>query len=141
MKTNNLLKQAISFIFVSGIGWILDFSTFIILTNIFDFKILFANMLSAIPALSYVFIRSNKSIFKNQNSKLDLKYKYIIYFIYQIILVTSISFLGESLFKYFVNKIDIAFILNNLKIIIKIFITPITMFLNFVIMKNLIEKL
>ncbi len=140
-KLNILIKQIISFVLVSGIGWLLDFSTYFLLTHFLKFRVMYANMLSAIPALTYVFILSNKKIFKNDNSKLSIKTKYFIYFIYQLILVSSISLFGEFLYKLLINKIDIKIILNNLKIIIKIFITPITMILNFIIMKNLIEKL
>ena len=100
-------------------------------------------MISSIPAITYVFIMSNKKIFSNKKSKINLKYKYIIYFIYQIILVTLMSFLGEKIFNVINNTklVDIIFIQQNIKILVKILITPITMFSNFIVMKNLIEKI
>lgn len=119
----NLLKQIVSFVLVSGIGWILDFSTYYVLTHFFNFSVMYANMISAIPALTYVFSMSSKKIFKNEQSKLNIKTKYFIYFVYQLILVSCISFLGEVLYSLFINKIVIKLILDNLKIIIKIIIT------------------
>ena len=128
-KFKNIFKQAFHFFLVSGVGWCLDFSLYLILTKIFGFKVSYANMISSIPAVTYVFIMSNKKIFSNKKSKINLKYKYIIYFIYQIILVNN------------TKLVDIIFIQQNIKILVKILITPITMFSNFIVMKNLIEKI
>ncbi len=140
-KNIRIIKQGFSFLIVSGIGWLIDFCTYLVLTKYFNISVMYANMISAIPAVSYVFLISSKKIFKNEKSKLTLNYKYLIYFGYQIILVSLVSILGEYLFSIFVNLITISIISNNLKIFIKILITPITMALNFIIMKNLIEKL
>ncbi len=142
-KLKKIFKQFLSFFVVSGIGWCLDFTTYIICTSIFNMQVSISNMISAIPAITWVFIISNKTIFKSQNSKLNIKYKYIIYFLYELILVTLISYFGEGLHFilrtfYFINN---TFLINYLKIIVKIIITPITMILNFIVMKNLIEKL
>lgn len=140
-KLVKLSKQALSFILVSGIGWIFDFTTYLILTNIFNMNVTISNMISAIPALTYVFAMSSKKIFKNDNSKLTLRTKYIIYFVYQIILVSTVSFIAGIMYDYFLKSITISLIIKYLKVFIKILITPVTMLLNFVIMKNLIEKL
>lgn len=142
-KINRLIKQGISFFIVSGIGWCIDFSTYLILTYFFGIPISYANMLSSIPAVTYVFLMSTRNIFKNEMSKISLKYKYIIYFTYEVILVLIISFFAQWLFNIIskTDLIEISIIGNYLKIIIKILITPITMVINFIVMKNLIEKL
>ena len=138
---NRIFKQFLSFLLVSGVGWIIDFSIYIALTKLANFKVIYANILSSIPAITYVFLMSNKKIFKNMNSKLSLKIKYLIYFGYQLILLLSISLLGEFLYDKLIGFVIIPVLVNNFKIIIKILITPITMTLNFIFMKNLIEKL
>ncbi len=140
-KIIRIFKQFLSFLLVSGVGWIIDFSIYIILTNFGNLNVGIANVLSSIPAITYVFIMSNKKIFKNINSKLSLNIKYIIYFGYQFVLLFCISLLGEFLYGKLINVITIPFLINNLKIVIKILITPITMTMNFIVMKNLIEKL
>ena len=84
---------------------------------------------------------SSKKIFKNKNSKYSIKTKYLIYFGYQIILLLVVSGIGQLLYNYLINVITNTFILEHLKIFIKIIITPITMTLNYIVMKNLIEKL
>ena len=140
-KLKNLIKQGLSFILVSGIGWIFDFTTYLILTNIFNLNVMISNMISAIPALTYVFAMSSKRIFKNDNSKISVKFKYIMYFAYQIILVTTVSFVAGLLYDYLIDIVTIDMLIKHMKLVIKIIITPITMLLNFIIMKNLIEKL
>ena len=52
-----------------------------------------------------------------------------------------VSLLGEFLYDKLIGFVTIPVLVNNLKIVIKILITPITMTLNFIVMKNLIEKL
>lgn len=136
-----IFKQFMSFLLVSGVGWIMDFTIYFALTHFANFNVGFANILSSIPAITYVFLMSNKKIFKNIDSKLSLKIKYLIYFGYQLLLLLSISLLGEFLYNKLINFVTIEILLNNLKICIKILITPITMTLNFIVMKNLIEKL
>ncbi len=142
-KIQAIVKQFLSFFVVSGIGWCLDFATYVICTSFFNLQVSISNMISAIPAITWVFIISNKKIFKNQASHLDIKYKYIIYFSYQLILVTLVSSFGEMLYSELkvINFINNSFLINYLKIIVKILITPITMILNFIVMKNLIEKI
>lgn len=140
-KLKEIVKQFLSFLLISGVGWVMDFTIYFFLTHFLNLNIILANLLSSTPALTYVFLMSNKQIFKNTTSKLSLKIKYLIYFGYQLILLLSVSLLAQFLYNKLVNVVTIMFLLNNLKIVIKILITPITMTINFIVMKNLIEKL
>ena len=70
-----------------------------------------------------------------------LKEKYFIYFLYQVILIITISLLGQYLYLLILKNIAVKIELKILKLIIKILITPITMLINFIVMKFLIEKL
>lgn len=141
IKKDSKWGQFFNFVLVSGIGWCIDFCVYMMLTSIFDLKVLFANILSSIPAITYVFLMSNKKIFKNEKSKYSLKTKYAIYFGYQIVLLLLVSSFGNFLYDLLFDLINVPLIVNNLKIIIKILITPITMTINFIVMKNLIEKI
>lgn len=142
-KYENMLKQALHFFIISGIGWCLDFSIYSILTFGFNFDVSCANMISTIPAVTYVFLMSTRKVFEKSQSKINLKYKYLIYIIYQIFMVFLISIFGDFLYDIFINSnlIQTNFIYKYLKILIKILITPITMLTNFLVMKLLIEKL
>ena len=134
-----LFSQFIKFLFVSGIGWLIDFSLYAVLTIEFNLKIFYANIFSSIPAISYVFLVSIKKIFvKSQKNTLTIVQKYIIYFIYQLLLIFFISIVAQNLY-IFVGKYDLNF--KMMRIIIKILITPVTMTINFFVIKYLAEKL
>ncbi|WP_195340178.1 GtrA family protein [Fusobacterium sp. 1001295B_180824_G3] len=141
LNLKKILRQFIKFLFLSGIGWLIDFILYFILTNVFNFKIIYLNILSSIPAVTFVFFISTRKIFTKNRSKLTLKEKYLIYFLYQIILIVSISLFGQYLYLLILKNITIKIELKILKIIIKLLITPITMLINFIVMKFLIEKL
>lgn len=137
-KLKLLLTQFIKFLFVSGTGWIIDFGLYLLLTGIFGFQILYSNMLSSIPAITFVFIISTKKIFKKNKGGFSIKQKYIVYFIYQMVLILSISLLGEF---FYIIAIRNGINFSSLKITIKVMITPVTMILNFFVIKYLAENL
>ncbi|WP_455541850.1 GtrA family protein [Intestinibacter sp.] len=137
----SIKERAIKFILVSGIGWVIDFGIYIILTRYLAWNVLYSNFCSAIPSITFVFIVSTKNIFKNKKTKMSLPTKYIIYFIYQMILISVVSCIGQQLYDVFINIIGIQFILLHLKIFIKIMITPITLIMNFLFMNVLVEKM
>ena len=135
----NLIRQALKFFGISGIGWIIDVTIYTILTNILTIHITIANIFSSFVAVTFVFLTSTRKLFIN-NSKINLKSKYIIYILYQVLLVLITSW-SMSLIKTALIDFDINFITNNINLIVKIIVTPITMCINFIVMKNLIEKI
>lgn len=137
-KLKLLLIQFLKFLFVSGTGWIIDFGLYLMLTGIFGLQILYSNILSSIPAITFVFIISTKKIFVENKDGFSIKKKYLIYFVYQMILILLVSLLGQFLYTIAIKN-GINFSL--LKIIIKIMITPVTMVLNFFVIKYLAERL
>lgn len=140
LKDNKILK----FLYVSGTGWIIDFCIYFVLTKYMMINVGYANFISAIPALTFVFIVSTKNIFKSNNhSKFSLKTKYIIYFSYQMLLIFIVSNINLLLFNQLTTSdiIKIEVIANNLEILCKCLITPITMICNYLTMKALSEKL
>ena len=133
-----LLIQFIKFLFVSGTGWLIDFGLYSIFTGIFGLEVIYSNIMSSIPAITFVFIISTKKIFKENQKEFSIKQKYIMYFLYQMILIFLVSLLAQLLYKISINNsINFSF----LKIAIKITITPLTMVLNFFVIKYLAEKL
>lgn len=132
-----LIKQALNFFGISGIGWILDFIVYTILTSLFKINVDISNMLSSLVGVTFVFFVSTRKVFIN-NSKINIKIKYIIYIVYQIVLIFTASKIMLLLKDYLIN-IDL--IAKYINIIVKIIITPFTMIINFIVMKNLIEKI
>lgn len=135
--------QIVKFLMVSGTGWVLDFSVYIFLTYKLGSIVAYANMISAIPAVTFVFFVSTRKIFDTKSGKVPLGAKYLIYFFYQILLVSIVSFWGQILYNFILGTffMEYGWVADNLKLLTKVFITPITMIMNFLVLKILAEKL
>ena len=140
----NIIKQALSFFLISGIGWLMDVTIYTFLTNI-GLHVILSNIISSTVAVTYVYITSTKKLFKN-DSKYSLKIKYIMYIIYQICMILISSYVVYLISNWLLN-VDINslkglfnFIINHAKLSAKILVTPFTMVINFIFMKFLIER-
>ena len=135
----NIIKQALSFFLISGIGWLMDIIIYTILTNI-GLNVLLSNIISSTVAVTYVYITSTKKLFKN-DSKYSLKVKYIMYIIYQICMILISSYIVYLISSYLLNINELFIIIvNHAKLSAKIIVTPFTMVINFIFMKFLIEN-
>ena len=135
----NLCKQAAQFVGISGIGWMLDFITFTSLC-IFSENLILNNMISSWVGVTFVFCFATKRIFANR-SKIALKWKYIIYLLYQSILIFIISKVLNEINTGLLTYCTIDLVWRFSAVLSKILVTPITMVLNFIVMKGLIEKI
>ena len=136
----SLVNQIVKFIGISGIGWILDFFVFNCLTFVVE-KVSIANMISSLVGVSFVFCVSTKNTFKQREGGFPIKWKFFFYIIYQIILIILISYLLEFLKVGLENFLMKTVLVKFVAVMAKILVTPITMSLNFVVMKFLIEKM
>ena len=142
VKLKRLINQFIKFIGVSGVGWCLDFSLYLVFTSILGWPVFISNCFSAVPAVTLVFTVSTSKIFQKMQGRVPTYVKYVIYLVYQIILLLIVSSLGQWLAKTIVLKVgSIKEIVNLSKVIAKVMITPITMVMNFGIMKILTERI
>ena len=137
-----LLGQFIHFLMVSGIGWLIDFSLYTVMGKYTRIPPAWANMISGIPALTFVFCISTRKIFQKAEDGLPTGIKYVIYFMYQMVLLFLVSHLCEFIFDVFVGIIPQEYRIGEIyiKLISKVCITPITMICNFIVMKLLSEK-
>lgn len=134
-----IIIEILKFIGVSGIGWLIDVLIYLTLSSIIKLNVDISNMISSLVGVSFVFLVSTRKIFVN-NSKINLKLKYIIYIVYQLILIYLASLAILSL-KNYLTSLDIKLVIKYVNIISKIIITPFTMLINFIVMKLLIEKI
>lgn len=70
-----MLQQICRFLGISGIGWILDFTTFIVLGLILN-NLFIVSTVSALVGASFVFFLSPRFIFNDKNT-LPLRLKYV----------------------------------------------------------------
>ena len=134
-----LLYQAIRFIGISGIGWVLDFCTYIALGAISG-NVAVNNIISSWIGVTFVFVFATKKVFVN-NSNIPLKWKYLIYLLYQAVLIFIVSQLLAKVDVFIISQITLTPINKFSKIISKIVVTPITMVMNFIVMKTVVEKI
>lgn len=136
-----LFKQIVKFVLVSGTGWLIDLGIYLTLTYGYDFPVWIANILGALPAATFVFIVSTRKIFENNIKRLSLKQKYIIYIVYQIILIVCISLFGQFLYNLIQAHNPFEWLSPYTLLLVKLMITCITIVLNFIFMKVLVERL
>ena len=127
------------FVGLSGIGWILDFLTYTILGFISS-NVVVNNIISSWIGVTFVFVFATRKVFQNQ-SQISLKWKYLIYLGYQVLLILLISKLLGQVNEFILVHNTIRIIGRFSTIISKILVTPITMVLNFIVMKSVIERL
>jgi putative flippase GtrA len=137
-----LANEKVKFMLISGLGWLLDFSVYLFCFEIWKLSIEISIVLGIIPAVTFVFILSTTKIFRESIKKRwSLKKKYMVYIFYQGVLTIVISLCAKSLYICLVNlgPKDI-YIFNDMGIIVKIIITPITLACNYIVMKFLVES-
>ena len=133
-----LMAKFIRFIGISGMGWIIDFVLFTLLTGVFRLPVALSNYISSIPAITLVFFLSTHKLFVCRPNGLSLRAKYLLYVVYQFLLLTAVSFLAQWLAV--VLPLSLPFLSGLAKPASKILITPITMICNFFALKYLAEK-
>lgn len=127
------------FVGLSGIGWLLDFSIYVTLGLLYG-NLVLNNMISSWVGVTFVFLIATRKIFKNRGI-IPLGCKYLIYLLYQGLLIFIISKFLNYINSFIVGKLNLDIITRSAPIISKILVTPVTMILNFLVMKNVIEKI
>jgi len=135
----HFFKQAIRFFGLSGIGWLLDMFTYMVLGFFWD-RVEVINIISSWVGVTFVFTQSTKLVFQN-NSKIPLKAKYLIYLAYQAVLIFVISHTLGYVNTFLLSYLADLWLVSFSGIIAKILVTPITMVVNFLVMKGIIEKI
>ena len=134
-----LLRQAIRFVGLSGIGWLMDFTVYTLLSLRME-NLALVHVFSSLVGASFVFLFSTRFVFRDSH-RIPLGLKYAIYIVYQLLLIFLISKLlawiaaGIALYAPWALLRKLAAVLS------KIIVTPITMTVNFLVMKAVIEKL
>ena len=134
-----LLRQALRFLGLSGIGWLLDFTVYTLLSLRFQ-DLAWVNVFSSLVGASFVFVFSTRFVFRDSH-RIPLWLKYAIYIVYQLALIWLISKLLAWVHLMIVTHTGWPLLLSLAPVLSKILVTPITMTVNFFAMKTVIEKL
>lgn len=131
----------LGFVGISGLGWCLDFAVYSLLTSLLGLRVVTANYISTVPAITLVFFLSTRHTFRCREGGLPLWTKYLLYALYQLLLVTAVSWLGQAVYDWLSPLALPALIGRYLKVLIKIGMTPVTMVMNYLVLGRLIERL
>lgn len=131
--------QAINFFGISGIGWLLDFCIYTCLGFI-SCNLVLNNIISSWAGVTFAFVTATRKIFLKR-SKIPLKIKYAVYILYQFIMIYLISILLSNINHVIADILNPDLPQSLSSTIAKIFVTPVTMIINFIVMKAVIEKI
>ena len=137
----DLIRKAVKFFFTSGLGFLMDFSVYTLLTVKFGLGVMPANCMSSLVGASFVFIVSTSRIFEKKEGGLPLYAKYIVYILYQLTLIFFVSWLGSRINSGIHSIFTAELILKYSKLLSKVVITPFTMICNFLVTKTITEKI
>lgn len=88
------------------------------------------------------FFVSTSKIFKRKQNGIPIQVKYVVYVLYQLILLLIVSSIGQWLADIIIQLAgSVAIIAKLSKVFAKVLITPVTMLANFGVMKFLTEKI
>lgn len=135
-----LLDQAIHFVGISGIGWLLDFTVFNLL-NFVSARVDVNNMISSLIAVCFVFTVSTRKTFVQKENGIPLKHKFVIYVLYQLVLIFAVSYVLFQINGMLIEILKGTAVSSFTALMAKIIVTPFTMLCNFIVMKLLIEKI
>lgn len=139
-KIKKLIIQAFKFFGLSGIGWIIDFGVFTLLTNVIHVPAGVANIISSLCGVTFVFFTSTIKTFAVKTERFSLKQKYIFYVLFEIIVILVASKCVGLLSGVF-TQAEWEIVVKFAPILAKICVTPFTMLCNFIFMKILTEKI
>ena len=130
------MLRVIKFVFVSGLGFFIDFVLYSILIRLINIDIFIISLFTSLVGVTFVFFTSTKKVFETNVANIPLKYKYLIYVVYQIILILVCSKIIVYLNGIF-SKSSIEFISKYSKEIAKLCIPPVTLTINYFVMKKI----
>jgi putative flippase GtrA len=128
--------RVIKFVFVSGLGFFIDFVLYSILIRLINLDIFVISLFTSLVGVTFVFFTSTKKVFENNTANIPLKYKYLIYVIYQIILILVCSKIIVYLNGIFETS-SVTLISKYSKELAKLCIPPVTLTINYFVMKKI----
>ncbi len=130
------MLRVIKFVFVSGLGFFIDFVLYSILIRLINLDIFVISLFTSLVGVTFVFFTSTKKVFENNTANIPLKYKYLIYVIYQIILILVCSKIIVYLNGIFETS-SVTLISKYSKELAKLCIPPVTLTINYFVMKKI----
>ncbi|WP_011296914.1 GtrA family protein [Cupriavidus necator] len=136
-RLRSLIRLFLGFALLSGVGWLCDMLTFVLLDRVFGVPVFVANMVSSYVGVTFVWFASLKAVFSQQSS--HHSGFLLIYWGFQFCSILLYS----QLMHFTANTLHawpgIAPLAVGVGILAKIIITPFNLVTNFLFMKLLVR--
>ena len=119
------MLKPLAFVGVSGVGWLIDLSAFLALTELVGWLGSVSNAISSTLGIVFVFSCSHQRIFGGRRQ--DRLRHLLAYLLWQVLLVGGVSLAIDA----------IARVTGFAPIVPKLVLTPVTLALNYVVMAHL----
>jgi putative flippase GtrA len=127
------VRRFIKFTFISGLGWICDFLSFIVFVQIFNISGRSANFLSSYVGVTFVWFTSLRVVFGGLTAS---NYRYLIYYCgLQLVSITAYSQILHLVFEGGLGHELLPKLSSYPFIAAKVIITPFNLITNFLLMK------
>ncbi len=135
------LRQALLFVALSGTGWLLDTTVFMLLSGPGGWPVVAANMVSGSCGTLFVFLASSRGVFSRNEGSMAQKIGALLLFNAAVILASSVV-LGLIAAGLADGAAGLGWAVPPpaLRLAAKVLVTPVTLALNFVIVRFLLER-
>lgn len=129
------MKVFFGFVLISGVGWLLDFSSYTALTQLLGLASSKANFISSMVGVTYVWIVAVGRLFRRKNDGVPIYL--MIYWAYQAVSISGYSLLIAAIAASAANLWMSSLLGAPAALVAKIILTPINLLTNFVFMSFL----
>lgn len=134
-------RQALAFVAVSGIGWLLDVGVFMTLSGPAGWHPVAANVVSGSCGALFVFLVSASRIFRRNQG--TLAQKVVVLLVFNLAVIVASSFLLGLIAAELATasqRLGWALPAADIRLAAKIIVTPATLLLNFLVVRFLVER-
>lgn len=135
MLNRTIFQTFLRFAFLSGMGWVCDFVTFVILVEGSNTSAFVANIISSYVGVTFVYLTSLRFVFNKMTH--NHAWFLSIYWSFQLISILIYSGILKEVVDVLVRQDLIALVQSYGEIIGKIVVTPFNLLTNFLFMKFL----
>lgn len=135
------LRQALLFVALSGTGWLLDTTVFMLLSGPGGWPVVAANMVSGSCGSLFVFMASSRGVFRRNEGSMLQKVGALLLFNAAVIVASSVvlGLIAAGLADG-AARLGWAVAPGVVRLLAKVLVTPVTLALNFVIVRFLLER-
>jgi|GEM_PF-1895376 len=130
-----MIVRFLGFGIFSGIGWLLDFATFVILLRWLSFPEFAANFVSSYVGITFVWFATLGAIFKHRQGRSGGFL--LVYWGFQFVSIVIYSQVLQMIANSASNFTQLTFVAGNSGVAAKLLVTPINLITNFIFMSFL----